>query len=50
MYKNLKEKYGVTDEELKKAIDQINFGKIACDGIVLIALVDLILNGDIEAK
>lgn len=50
MYKNLKEKYGVTDEELKKAIDQINFGKIACDGVVLIALIDLILNGDIKTE
>lgn len=50
MYKNLKKKYGVTDEELKKAIDQINFGKIACDGVVLIALIDLILNGDIKTE
>ena len=29
------------------AVNQINFGKIACDGIVLVALVDLISNGDI---
>lgn len=45
---NLKAKYGITDEELKKAVDQIDFGKIACDGIVLVALCDLICNGDIK--
>ena len=47
MQDNLKKKYGITDEELKSAVDQIPFGKIACDGIVLVALVDLISNGDI---
>ncbi len=49
MYKNLKEKYGITAEELKKAIDQIKLGKIACDGIVLVALCDLLCNGDIPS-
>jgi len=44
---NLKKKYGITDEELKQAVNQIQFGKIACDVTVLIALVDLIANGDI---
>ena len=48
MQDNLKKKYGITDEELKSAADQIPFGKIACDGIVLVALVDLISNGDIR--
>lgn len=48
MQDNLKKKYGITDEELKSAVDQIPFGKIACDGIVLVALVDLISNGDIR--
>ncbi len=47
MQDNLKEKYGITTDDLKRAVDQINFGKIACDGIVLVALVDLICNGDI---
>ena len=41
MQENLKKKYGIT------AVDQIQFGKIACDGIVLVALVELISNGDI---
>lgn len=48
MQDNLKKKYGITDEELKSAVDQIPFGKIACGGIVLVALVDLISNGDIR--
>ena len=47
MQENLKAKYGVTAEELKRATDQIQFGKIACNGMTLIALVDLFANGDI---
>lgn len=47
MQENLKNKYGITNEELKRAVDQINFGKIACDGAVLVALIDLICNDDI---
>lgn len=47
MQENLKKKYGITDDELKRAIDQIKFGNIACEGIVLVALCDLICNGDI---
>lgn len=47
MQDNLKKKYGITDEELKRAVDQIQFGNIACSGQVLVALVDLIANGDI---
>ncbi len=45
---NLKEKYGITGEELKKAVDQIKLGNIACSGAVLCALCDLLANGDIE--
>lgn len=47
MQENLKAKYEITTEELKRATDQIDFGKIACDGITLVALVDLVANGDI---
>ncbi len=47
MQENLKAKYGITTEELKRATDQIQLGKIACDGITLVALVDLVANGDI---
>lgn len=50
MQENLKAKYGITDEELKRAVDQIPFGKIACDGCTLVALVDLVSNGDIEGS
>lgn len=50
MHENLKEKYGITDEELKRAIDQIQFRKIACDGAVIVALCDLICNGDIKPQ
>ena len=48
MQDNLKKKYGITDEQFKEAVDQIQFGKIACDGVVLVALCDLICNGDIK--
>lgn len=47
-YENLCEKYGVTKEEIDAAVEQIKFGSIACDGIVLVALCDLIVNGDIK--
>lgn len=47
MQENLKAKYEITTEELKRATDQIDFGKIACDDITLVALVDLVANGDI---
>ena len=49
MQENLKKKFGITDAELKAAVDQINFGKIACDGIVLVALCELICSDDIPA-
>lgn len=47
---NLLTKYGITAEELKRAVDQLQFGKIACPGNVLVALVDLIANGDIPTS
>ena len=47
---NLLTKYGVTAEELKAAVAQIQLGRISCSGIVLCALVDLIANGDIAAS
>lgn len=50
MQENLKKKFGITDAELKAAVDQINFGKIACNGIVLVALCELICSGDIPAQ
>ncbi len=50
MQDNLKAKYDITDEELKRAVDQIPFGKIACAGNVLVALVDLLANGDIPPQ
>ena len=47
-YKNLCEKYDITIEEVDAAIEQINFGSIACEGIVLVALCELIVSGDIS--
>ena len=49
-YKNLREKYGITVEELDNAIDQINLGKVACEGIVLVALCELLVSGDINLQ
>jgi len=46
-YENLCKKYDITVEEIDAAIEQINFGAIACDGIVLVALCELIVSGDI---
>ena len=48
MQENLLKKYGITKDELKRVVNQINFGRIACGGDVLLALVDLICNGDIK--
>ncbi len=50
MQDNLKVKYGITDAELKKVVDQINFGKLCGGSNVIIALVDLIANGDISPQ
>lgn len=50
MQENLKEKYFITDEELSHAVKQLELGKIACSGVVLCALVELLANGDIEGN
>ena len=47
-YKNLCEKYGITVKELDDAIEQINFGSIACEAMVLVALCELLISGDIQ--
>lgn len=52
-YENLCKKYGVTAEEIDYAINQIaknGIAKSACDTGVLLAVVDLIANGDIKAE
>ncbi|MCH5146516.1 MAG: hypothetical protein J1F61_00750 [Clostridiales bacterium] len=46
---NLKKKYGITDKELKYAVNQIKLGNIACSCAVLCALCDLLANGDIQS-
>lgn len=45
--KNLKAKYGITSEELNRAVQQIKLGNFVCSGAVLSALCDLLKNGDI---
>lgn len=50
MQDNLLKKYNITADELKRAVDQIQFGKIACDGAVLVALCELIVSGDIHEE
>lgn len=47
-YENLCNKYDITPEEINAAIEQINVGKIVCDGVVLVALCDLLISGDIS--
>ena len=49
MQDNLKKKYGITDDELKRVVDQINFGKLFGDVNVILALCVLIANGDISS-
>lgn len=46
-YENLCKKYGITIVEIDDAIEQIKLGSIACEGIVLVALCDLLISGDI---
>lgn len=46
-YENLCKKYDITVEEISAAIDQINLGRIACEGMVLVALCELLVSGDI---
>lgn len=50
MYQNLIAKYGITVEQLKDAINQIKLEKLHCNIMVLIALTDLLCNGDIPAQ
>lgn len=51
MQEKLKKKYGLTDSELKEGIDIVskNLGKI-CDVNVLLAVTDLLVNGDVVVK
>lgn len=46
-YKHLCNKYNITEEEVIAAVEQIKLGSIACDGLVLVALCKLLINGDI---
>ena len=47
-YENLCKKYDITVEQINEAIEQINFGSIACEGMVLVALCELLVSGDIK--
>ena len=49
-YEHLLKKYGITEEELKAAIGQLTLGKIFGNVTVLLALTDLIVNGDISEE
>ena len=52
-YENLCKKYDVTVEEIDYAINQIaknGIAKFVCDTNVLLAAVDLMANGDIQAE
>lgn len=46
---NLLNKYNITREELDKGIETVskNLGKI-CDAVVMLAVCDLLVNGDIQ--
>ncbi len=48
---NVCKKYDITREELQKGVDQIgklSFGKFAGDINILLAIIDLLSNGDIS--
>lgn len=47
-YENLCKKYDITVAQIDDAISQINFGSIACEGLVLVALCELLVSGDIK--
>lgn len=47
-YENLCKKYDITVEQIDEVIGQINFGSIACEGMVLVALCELLVSGDIS--
>lgn len=49
-HEHLLKKYGITEAALKAAIDQLTMGKIFGNVTVLLALTDLIVNGDIEEE
>ena len=49
-HENLLKKYGITESALKAAIDQLTLGKVFGNVTVLLALTDLIVNGDIEEE
>lgn len=51
MIRNVAKKYGITEEELKSGIDIVskNLGNI-CDFNVLLAVTDLLANGDIKGE
>lgn len=49
-YKNLRQKYDLTVEEVDHAVDEIckhGIGRACCDGLALVAVVELMSNGDI---
>lgn len=50
-YENLKEKYCLTEDQIKKGIDIVskNLSKI-CDTSIMLAIVDLLATGDIKIK
>lgn len=48
-HKNLLQKYDITEEELESEINRLPLGKI-CDVRCLLAITDLLLNGDVEKE
>lgn len=53
MQENVCRKYGITREELQKGVDQYGkhaTGKFAGDTAVLLAIIELLCNGDIEEE
>lgn len=49
-YKNLMQKYNITEDEINTAVDEIckhGLAKSCCDSYALVAVVDLMCNGDI---
>lgn len=49
-HEHLLKKYGITESALKAAISQLTLGKMFGDVTVLLALTDLIVNGDISEE
>jgi hypothetical protein len=51
MYKNLCEKYDLTVEEIKRAVDEISkhgMAKSCCNTMALVAVADLLTSGDVS--